>query len=291
MIETAQALTRWIPQVTGRYLNEDWNPTNAGFGAQCWDVAANWSRYLGLPVISTGNTATKRGRWPGWAGNMVDVFPQTPEISAAYELVGPDRADRPGDIVVWGDSNPFYPKTHVAVLVKDPGGQLLLCISQNSSASQPGNPYPHWTTGPTILQHLPRKGLLGFIRPRSGISAQSTITPASEEDELNSDQNNALGAVYNRVNHVPEAGLVASQGDINIMLARMNNLEDTVLEALGKPRPEPSAIVVKGDQEDTVYAWDGGTGYRALNYAEFAALMATGAELRTVEQATINGGK
>jgi hypothetical protein len=172
MTAIEQSLGLWIPQVTGRYLNEDWAPENDGFGAQCWDAAANWSKYLGLPVISTGGP----GRWPGWAGNMVDAFPQSAAIAAAYQLIGPDDPGLPGDIAVWGDGYYYYPKTHVAVLVNDLGGQLL-CISQNSSASLANNPYPQWTTGPTILQHLPRRGLIGFIRPRTGgLAAQGTIT-------------------------------------------------------------------------------------------------------------------
>lgn len=182
MIGLEQSLGLWIPQVTGRYINEDWNAENEGFGAQCWDAAANWSRYLGLPVISTGG----EGRWPGWAGNMIDAFPQSPEIAAAYELIGPDEPGLPGDIAVWGDGYYYYPKTHVAVLVRDLDAQLL-CISQNSSASRPDNPYPQWTTGPTILQHLPRRGLIGFIRPRTGagIAAMGeTTTPLSEEDDM-----------------------------------------------------------------------------------------------------------
>lgn len=173
MIDIQQNLGVWIPQVSGRYLNEDWNPTNRGFGAQCWDTAANWSKFLGLPVISTGG----KGRWPGWAGNMVDAFPQSAEIAAAYELIGPDQPGLSGDLCVWDDSYWYYPATHVAVLVQDKGGWKL-CMSQNSTASQPDNPYPEWSSGPTTLQHLPSQGLLGYLRPRTGLSAQSvTITP------------------------------------------------------------------------------------------------------------------
>ncbi len=199
MINIVTAMANWVPQVVGRYLNEDWNPTNQGFGAQCWDVPANWSKYLGLPVISTNNTATKRGRWPGWAGNMVDVFPQSAAIAAAFELLPPSAKAIGGDILVWDDSNPaVYPKTHVAVAVRDLGAQLLT-ISQNSSASLPGNPYPQWTTGPTVLQHLPRRGLLGIIRPRTGINPQGTTTP--EEDELSEA---AVERIINEVNKANE---------------------------------------------------------------------------------------
>lgn len=179
MIAIEQSLGLWIPQVQGRYVNEDWNAENDGFGAQCWDLAANWSKYLGLPVISTGG----QGRWPGWAGNMVDAFPQSNEIAAAYELVGPDQQGLPGDIAVWGDSYWYYPKTHVAVLIADQGGHLL-CVSQNSTASQAGNPYPQWTTGPATIQHLPKQGLIGYLRPHLGIAAMGGTTTPTQEDDM-----------------------------------------------------------------------------------------------------------
>jgi hypothetical protein len=173
MIDIERSLGLWIPQVQGQYINVD-----GAAGAQCWDLAAHWSGFLGLPRISTwGN-----GRWPGWAGNMVDAFPQDAEIAAAYDLIGPNEPMLPGDIVVWGDSYPaWYPKTHVAVGVLDQGANLV-CMSQNSTPSQVGNPYPMWTTGPTVKQQLPRRGCIGLIRPRTGtINLQGTIT---EGDDL-----------------------------------------------------------------------------------------------------------
>lgn len=181
-MDVQQSLTDWIPTVQGQYINMD----NA-YGAQCWDLAAHWSTVLGLPVINTGGP----GRWPGWAGNMVDAFPQSAAIAAAYELIAPGAAGKAGDIVVWGDSYYYYPSTHVAVLVRDNGAQLL-CVSQNSTPSVAGNPYPDWTTGPTTIQHLPRQGLLGFIRPRTGINYSGTPTAAkgflmalSDQDQQN----------------------------------------------------------------------------------------------------------
>jgi len=169
-----QSLTGWIPAVQGRYINMD-----GAYGAQCWDLAAHWCTALGLPVINTGGP----GRWPGWAGNMVDAYPQTAAIAAAWELVGPDELGLAGDIAVWGDSYYYYPSTHVAVLVADKIGNLL-CMSQNSTPSVAGNPYPGQSTGPTTLQYLPRQGLIGFIRPRTGTIAPAGTTNASEEDAV-----------------------------------------------------------------------------------------------------------
>lgn len=126
-----------------------------------------------------------------------------------------------------------------------------------------------------------------YVHAALGDLAGGGSTPFDpEEDDMNSEQDAALGTIFSRVNTVPAAGLLASQGDINIVLARMSALEETVLTALGR-KQEPATVLVKGNEGDTVYAWDGGTGYRALDYAEFATLMASGAELRIVDQATI----
>lgn len=205
----------WVPKVQGKYINEDWNPTNEGFGAQCWDLAANWSKFLGLPVINTGYP----GRWVGWAGNMIDAYPQTPAIEAAYELVSPDAAGLPGDIAVWGDSyREYYPATHVAVLIKDNGG-LLFCASQNSTSSRADNPYPKWSSGPATIQNLPRRGLIGFLRPRTtgGINYQGTITPASEEDDVTTPE---------QIDHIVTAGAAATQAAIDHLYKRIS--EDVV---------------------------------------------------------------
>lgn len=170
----------WIPQVQGKYINMD-----GAYGAQCWDLAAHWSAFLGLPIINTGY----KGRWVGWAGNMVDAFPQTPEIAAAYSLHGPHEKGQTGDIVVWDDSYWYYPATHVAVLYADKNNQLV-CMSQNSTPSRADNPYPAWSSGPTTIQSLPRQGLIGFIRPHiGGLAPQSSTTPiTSEEDDMSEAQ-------------------------------------------------------------------------------------------------------
>lgn len=141
----------------------------------------------------------------------------------------------------------------------------------------------------------PYELLMAKIRSYMGISINPQgLTTESEENELNKDQDAALSVVFHKVNKAEAAGQLASQGDINIVLARMSALEATVREALGKPHQAPVAVLVKGDQEATVYAWDGGDAYRALEYDEFASLMAAGADLRIQEQARIDaalGGK
>lgn len=225
-MSAAESLQSWIPQVQGRYINEDWNAENDGFGAQCWDLAANWSRYLGLSVINTGGA----GRWPGWAGNMVAAFPQSEAIAADYELVGPDHPGLPGDIPVWGDSYWYYPKTHVAVLVADKGAQLL-CVSQNSTPSQPGNPYPQWTTGPTTLQHLPKQGLAGYLRPRNGIAAMGSTT--IQEDDMA---------------QVPQEQWDAFMTDFGILKVQVASLVDNVATKRDVFTPDQKQFIVDANE-------------------------------------------
>lgn len=218
MIDVQQHLGLWVPQVQGQYINVD-----GAAGAQCWDLAAHWSKALGLPVISTWGT----GRWPGWAGNMVDAFPQSPAIAAAYELIGPGEPAKGGDIAVWGDSYWYYPKTHVAVVVRD--GGLLTCMSQNSTPSRADNPYPRDTTGPTTLQSLPKAGLIGYIRPRTGLAPQGTITP--QEDELSDAQ---VERIINEVNAANEAKHVATRSKIDDAVKSINWATQLQVEGVGR---------------------------------------------------------
>jgi hypothetical protein len=218
MTDIQQHLGLWMPQVQGQYINVD-----GAAGAQCWDLAAHWSIYLGLPKISTwGN-----GRWPGWAGNMVDAFPQSAEIAAAYELLPPSAAAQGGDIAVWGDSYWYYPKTHVAVVVRD--GGLLTCMSQNSTPSQPGNPYPNDSTGPTTIQALPKTGLIGYIRPRAGLAAQGTIT---EGDDLMATPEERTALISELMTHpVKQADGVVT--NLQSMIAENRGQHSDVLRVIG----------------------------------------------------------
>jgi hypothetical protein len=216
LAELQDSLDLWITQVQGRYINEDWEPVTEGYGAQCWDLAANWSKWLGLPVINTGGG----GRWPGWAGNMVDSFPQSPEVDAAYQLISPDQDGLPADIPVWGDTYWWYPKTHVAVLVRDPGSGWLTCMSQNSVPSRGDNPYPNWTTGPTTLQDLPKAGLIGFIRPRTGLT-----TPEDDMANVPQEEWNAVRDAAYRI-----SGVITDPHAKVLTTADLGAIADAVLD-------------------------------------------------------------
>ncbi|CAH0231552.1 hypothetical protein SRABI26_02662 [Arthrobacter sp. Bi26] len=61
----------------------------------------------------------------------------------------------------------------------------MLCISQNSSAARPWLPgYSTESTGPTILQHLTKRGLLGYLRPRVTTPAPATIITTLGEKRM-----------------------------------------------------------------------------------------------------------
>ncbi|MFJ4026012.1 hypothetical protein ACIPWF_00850 [Paenarthrobacter sp. NPDC089989] len=163
----------WLDSVMGRYTDVD-----RFAGAQCWDLAAAFSKFFGLPVI---NTTGGSGKWAGYAGTMYRDFPQTAAIEAAYIQVPATQPGQPGDLAVWGDSFWYYPATHVAVVISDEGPTHLRCASQNSSPSRWDNPYPGQSSGPTMDQWLPKQGLLGYLRPRTGLVLQGEIIQPEED--------------------------------------------------------------------------------------------------------------
>ena len=169
----------WLDSVMDKYTDVD-----RFAGAQCWDLAAAFSRFFGLPVI---NTTGGSGKWAGYAGTMYRDYPQTAEIEAAYIRVPASEPGQAGDFAVWGDTFWYYPATHVAVVISDEGPTHLRCASQNSSPARWDNPYPGKSSGPTMDQWLPKEGLLGYLRPRTGLVLQGEIiTP--KEDTLSAEE-------------------------------------------------------------------------------------------------------
>jgi hypothetical protein len=275
MIAIGQSLGLWIPQVQGRYVNEDWNVWNQGFGAQCWDLAANWCKFNGWPVINTGGP----GRWPGWAGNMVDAFPQTEEIATAFEVIDPAQRMEPGDIIVYDDSYPaWFPKTHVAVGVLDKGSWLLT-MSQNSTSPQAGNPYPTWTTGPTVIQLLPRRGCIGFIRKRAGIAAQGSITQAEQDDEMTPEQ---FTAIMDKLARNQELLLSFQAAITDPITGYVGHAALSILAA------GAATQYVKGSAEDTIYAREDRGQLRGITKPEWDVMSAAGEKFTEVPQEVIN---
>lgn len=131
--------------------------------------------------------------------------------------------------------------------------------------------------------------------------AAGTITPiASEEEELMA----ALDTIMARFDQVvawedAHFTLLRNQAETNRNLLA-GFVRDTVasgqtltadqIDAKLKDLEAATAAVqlVKGDKAPDVYVWDGGTGYRHIELAEFQALASTGATLKTVPQATLD---
>jgi len=170
MVITREAFAEWMQYVLyHRYINVD-----GAHGAQCWDLFGHFCDWFGFPRVNTHG-----GRWSGWAGALVDQYAVN-GAAANFDLISPEQPAQMADTAVWGDSYWYYPKTHVAQVYAD-AGNLLLCLSQNSSTELADNPYPGASTGPTILQHLPKQGLIGYLRPRSGISYQGSVAATPTE--------------------------------------------------------------------------------------------------------------
>ncbi len=201
MTLTKETFAEWMQIVLAlRYVNVDYNPYNKGFGAQCWDLFAHFCTWFGLAVINTYG-----GRWSGWAGALVDQY-WANGASLEFDLIDPSEPAQQGDVAVWGDSYWYYPATHVAIVVSD-AGALLLCVSQNSSASQADNPYPGDSTGPTIIQHLPKEGLIGYLRIKTAaVVVQGEIVP--EEDFMSQAD---VERIINELNEGNEAKHVATR--------------------------------------------------------------------------------
>lgn len=160
-------LAAYEPLVLNKYVNVD----NA-YGAQCWDLIGHFTDWLGVPRINTWG-----GVYGGWAAAMWDQY-NVNGASKYWDKISPNQPAQQGDIVIWFPTPGIYPASHVAIVVEDAGANLWT-LSQNSSPSLPGNPYPNQSTGPTIKQLLPKTGLAGYLR-RKTASVQSISALADQ---------------------------------------------------------------------------------------------------------------
>lgn len=148
--------------VLGKYINVD----NA-YGAQCWDLFGFFTDWLKIPRINT-----QGGVYSGWAGAIWDQYGKN-GAEKYFNRVSPDQPVVQGDTLIWGPVPGLYPATHIAQGVEDAGSSVWV-LSQNSSPSLPGNPYPNDSTGPVVKQLLPKTGLLGMLRHKS-VTASGVI--------------------------------------------------------------------------------------------------------------------
>ncbi|ALE91809.1 hypothetical protein AOC05_04885 [Arthrobacter alpinus] len=197
-------LTDWANAVAGRYIDVDsWE------GNQCWDLSQHW-----LTTCNGGTLWTQPSRFPGMAAGSWEVATQntantTDLLRHVTAHPGTERG-LPGDIVIWAYGSPSYPISHTAVLLED-RGPILRTLSQNSSPARPDlRGYSDKSSGPTIHQDLTRAGILGFLRPRTTITGQSTGFETIQEDDMTPEQEAKLD---NILGYLAKGGPSVSAGE------------------------------------------------------------------------------
>jgi hypothetical protein len=142
----------------------------------------------------------------------------------------------------------------------------------------------------------PTPYLYGSMNPdyaNSSIAPQGTTT-TSEEIDMSAEANilARLSEIVSWQEAKFQALAAQADSDRNALAGFVRDLvlgQDTLTEAeldaklaaLSAARPATN-VLVKGDASDTVYAWDGGSGYRGLGYDEFKTLIGTGAAVLIV---------
>jgi len=200
-------------------------------------------------------------------------------------------------------------------LANEPAGHVALMAPDGSvySTSDLGNKPHHHPDLSDLMNFYERYDMrltyLGWTEDVAGYpvitsgglaAAGTTTTPAPEEIDMAAEQN-ILARLKEIVEWTSGEFQKAKENDERNRNALAEFVRDAVnskdtltaedLDAKLAALKGPTVTLVKGDAEATVYAWDGGTGYRALGYDEFALLMSTGAELKVEEQAKIDANK
>lgn len=168
---------QFINQWNNKYIDAD-----GYYGAQCWDL---WEQYC-RSVIGVSGISTQFSPNPGYASGLWDGYASN-GASSYFTQVSASSTPIKGDVAIWKYGQyPNYPYSHVAIVIGDAGGYVN-CLSQNSSPSLPGNPYPGLSTGPSIKQNLIKTGLAGYLRPKSlsgGQPGGGSATIRSKADVL-----------------------------------------------------------------------------------------------------------
>ena len=174
----------WITDVEGRVIGS----------GQCVGLAQDFSTRVALG----GFLSTDTGPYPGYAGNM-----WTSEIKG-FTKKAPTEIMMPGWLPIWGKS-PFTPSTHVAVGMMDMGLGVL-CMTQNPGAAK--------------RQTIPKVGLLGYLAPQQGATANAGNIPGT-----------IAGAVAGAVEG--PAAILKSLGDIQDWVSDSGNWQRIGLYVLG----------------------------------------------------------
>jgi hypothetical protein len=287
-------ITRADMEALAVRLNNTYVNFDGAYGNQCWDSVAYICSLLGWPVV---DTVADGSSWSGYAGTMYRGFPQNNAVAAAYTKVSPAEPAMPGDIVVWGAVPGLYPLTHTATAVAD-AGLNILTLSQNSSAARPDLPgYSSDSSGPIILQLLPKKGLLGYLRKTDGLALNGTInTPEEEMANSQMELQTAVQTVLmsNKIVKGPRSAaealsqLLDSTDTIGARALETNKgvaeLKELLGQLLESTNANRSTQYLKGRDKPEVYALNMNEGtLRHIESAEFNVVQAISL-YRTVDQ-------
>lgn len=128
------------------------------YGAQCWDGAMYYSKWLGYPVFSC--------TYSGYAKDIWNLR-KSSGILKYYDEV--QRPFNDGDIIVWGECTPC-PASHIAIFRKDNGNGTFVALGQNQGGKN----------GAFNQINFTYEGVLGGLRPKC-YAGESTPKPQAPD--------------------------------------------------------------------------------------------------------------
>jgi hypothetical protein len=146
LLSTGLTLEQWRQQVNGRLIDRD-----RAYGAQCWDLAADYAeRVAGCPIGDFWTLWDEGNPDHTLVSSMWLHWPVKPGIVHHFQRLSRFDAIQAGDVLIWARS-PLYRDSHIAVALAPESGGRVWCVTQNPGA--------------THNEALPVAGLLGILRP------------------------------------------------------------------------------------------------------------------------------
>lgn len=144
---------QWLSDVDGQLIDHDEVPV--GMKYQCQDLWIDFAiKVVGVPKSMTPTWAGGASPHSGHACNVYHNAIAA-GLGQYFTVLDADAEARPGDVAFW-ERFGIYQGSHVAIVTEDLGTELRL-MSQNASAG----------SSPTGYVTLPKRTLLGYLRPRT----------------------------------------------------------------------------------------------------------------------------
>lgn len=149
------SVDEYINQTNGVHVDED-----GYYGAQCWDVVAQYARIVvGCPSFPTGS-----GGAEGLYRLYLDPIPQFFD-KIANNTNDPNQLPLKGDVIVW-EASFSPPSGHTALVISaTPSG--ITVLEQNGN--NPG--------GVAYIKTRNWSGISGWLRPKKGTDMRTQIPP------------------------------------------------------------------------------------------------------------------